>query len=229
MEIDNDVLQYNKYISFFTGLYNYIMDYSNKISNMNFEPERRKTRFRLFHHSRMYTDSELQINEYERVRDYTKDKIKSFIFEDCKIEDMLSFASMWQFCQFIRYAEKTIFLKNRPESNFYVDSDMIDVKSRVFIIKNEDTEIIFKLEKIPDEITKTEFKTITLNIKRLYGKQMTNIFTIVNEDVKCNDSSDLYLINTVNKILYDEMLRELEACVEKLLDIYDLRKVMIRL
>jgi ribosomal protein S24E len=110
--------------------------------------------------------------------------------------------------------------RNDPEVNsFYVDSDMLELKERSFEIKyNDKTTFNFKLEKVEDKTNHQEFKVITLNIKRKYGKQMANIFTIVNEDVKFNDSSDLYLIKTINEILYKKMMSILKSSVIGLVD-----------
>jgi len=204
----NDILEYNKYINIFNSIYNYISTTKDKdISELEIEPAKGFKKFK------KNKQKECTIR-YQIISKEVKKMLNEFIDEECKMEDMLAFASLWQFCQFIRYAEKTIFYENTPEQSFYVDSDMFDIKERAFQIKYHDNvEILFKLEKVSDEITKQDFKVITLNVNRLYGKKMSNIFKIVDEDVKTNDTSDIYLIDMVNDILYKEMKISLEYII----------------
>lgn len=219
--MENDILQYNKYIGFFTEMYNYIMDSVNEIDKTDFTPAKKDKKFDWYLglHKNM-SSTELKNQALRKLVEEIRCKKDQFIKEECQIEDMLTFSSIWQFCQFVRYAEKTIFYPNKLENDFYVDSDMLELQSRKLSIKLYDTDIKLDLEKISDNISKHEFKTIKLNINRLYGKKMTNMFTIVDEDVKCYDSSDTYLINTVNKLLYDNMILTLVAILQHLVNIY---------
>ena len=219
--MENDILQYNKYIGFFTEMYNYIMDSVNEIDKTDFTPTKKDKKFDWYLglHKNM-SSTELKNQALRKLVEEIRCKKDQFIKEECQIEDMLTFSSIWQFCQFVRYAEKTIFYPNKLENDFYVDSDMLELQSRKLSIKLYDTDIKLDLEKISDNISKHEFKTIKLNINRLYGKKMTNMFTIVDEDVKCYDSSDTYLINTVNKLLYDNMILTLVAILQHLVNIY---------
>lgn len=206
--MDTDILQYNIYIHFYEDLYDKIFNFVNGDEFNNLPP---KKKFSLF------TKNE---NKEIYIKNRALDLYNEFLKEECSEEYMLSFGSLWQFCQFVRFIEKVSMYKNDPEMNsFYVDSDMLELKERTFEIKYDDkTTFNFKLEKVEDKINHQEFKVITLNIKRKYGKQMANIFTIVNEDVKFNDSSDLYLIRTVNEILYQKMIAILHDSVLDLVD-----------
>ncbi len=210
----NDILQYNKYINTFNQIYDYVVRTKDKDISELVEPAKGLKKL-----SRHKIPDDIRKSVI--INNYVSDAINEFISNECDIEDMLSFSSLWQFCQFIRYIEKIVFYKNEPSNILYVDSDMFDIKERAFQIKYRDTEIQFRLEKTDDIINKQEFKVITLNIKRLYGKNMMNVFTIVNEDVKLNDASDQYLINTVNDILYREMIRCLKASIGELLKVYE--------
>ena len=207
----DDILLYNKYIDFFTTLYNYISESKDKELSELIEPSKYKKFIRQHRCCSINTQKRIIIHD-EVIK-----KLDSFIEEECAIEDMLSFGSLWRFCQFVRYAEKTIFYENTLDQDFYVDSDMYEVSERSFQLKSiYEVEVLFKLEKTRDKVNNEEFKVITLNVKRLYGKQMMNTFTIVNEDVKFNDSSDLYLINTINNFLYRELLATLKNIVNTL-------------
>lgn len=205
--MDTDILQYNIYIHFYENLYDTIY---NCINENEFEKLSAKKKFKLFERSE---------NKWTYVRDKALDMLDEFINEECSEEYMLSFGSLWQFCQFVRFIEKVNMFRNDPDSTLYVDSDMLELKERSFEIKfDSKTTFNFKLEKAEDKVNHQEFKVITLNVKRKYGKQMTNIFTIVNEDVKFNDSSDLYLIKTVNEVLYKDMLKILKESVTEIVD-----------
>ena len=60
----------------------------------------------------------------------------------------LTFEELWDFCQFVRYAEKVLFYENVMEENkLFVTSTLSDVKTRKLIIKNDKVDIIIALEK----------------------------------------------------------------------------------
>lgn len=211
----NDILMYNKYINLFTKLYNYAMSSKDKpIEDIPGLIEYYSENNKLFKKKHI-------INEYDKqvfIKKTIMKELEEFIDEECSMDDIVSFSSLWQFCQFVRYAEKVVFYKNTPNRTFYVDSDMLDVKERLFAINQDNLEATykFKLEKVVDSITKQECKVITLNIYRQYGKEMSNIFTIVNEDIKINDQSDQYLITTINLILERSIKKVLRNCVDQL-------------
>ena len=211
----NDILMYNRYINLFSKLYNYISSNKNKsiddIPGIKEYYAKYKKPFR-----------KLKIDDYDKqvfIQYSVRKELDEFIAEECMIDNLLSFSSLWQFCQFVRYAEKVVFYKNTLDQKLYVDSEMADVKTRIFAITDNDTEYKFKLEKVIEPISQEECKVITLNICRQYGKEMNNIFTIVNEDIRFNDQSDEYLINTVNLILEDSIKHVLKDCVEQLLNV----------
>ena len=211
----NDILMYNKYINLFTKLYNYAISSKDK----SFEDIPGLIEY-YSEYNKPFKKKHI-INEYDKqvfIKKTIMKELEEFIDEECSMDDIVSFSSLWQFCQFVRYAEKVVFYKNALDRHFYVDSDMLDVKERLFVIeqKNLDSTYKFKLEKVVDSITKEECKVITLNICRHYGKEMSNIFTIVNEDIKINDQSDQYLITTINLILEKTIKNVLRDCVEQL-------------
>ena len=215
----NDILMYNKYISIFTKLYNYIA--SNKYKQFD-EVEGLMEWYNKKHKSFRNKNKISEFDKYHFIKENVYKELDNFIEEECATDNIVSFSSLWQFCQFVRYAEKIVFYENIPDNLLYVDSDMLDVKERVFAVNNKSlkTQFKFKLEKVDDNITKQECKVITLNVCRQYGKEMNNIFIIVNEDIKINDQSDEYLINTVNLILEDSMKSTLRAIFAQLFEIF---------
>lgn len=217
--MDNDVLQYNKYIAFFNSIYNYIVTEKEKDVT---EFENYKKEIKILKKIHIVTKKELDERfKDNHIRSEVFNQLHTFMDEECQIDEFISFGSLWQFCQFVRYVEKVIFYKNDLDCGFYVDSELYDLNERQFRVnKDSKVDIYFKLEKTKDKINNQEFKVITLNIKRMYGKKMVNVFTIVNEDVKLSDSSDLYLINTINGFLYEEMIDTLDIIIRNLLKIH---------
>lgn len=210
MEKDNtsrDMLLYNKYIAFFNTIYDLLLKDDLE------EPEQptNKKSFRLFNNK---NKSEEPYNKR-----LAREKIDTFINEECKFDNLLSFNSLWQFLQFVRYAEKAIFYINDPDScALYVDSDINEVKLRLFKITTTESEIKFKLERVKDEVNDKRYSIITIHVERLHGKKMQNIFTIVDQDVDFQDISDLYLMNTLNIILYKNMMEVIRNIFDKLLE-----------
>lgn len=121
----------------------------------------------------------------------------------------MSFNDLWEFCQFVKYAEKTLFYQNDsdPQRLFYVDSDIDDLSKRQFAIRDLDNtyQLLFKLEKINEPIHNEIMKIIRLSVSRNYGRKMTNEFIIVNSEIKYNDDADIYLIDNINRILYERI------------------------
>ena len=201
---NDDMLLYNDYIAFFNSIYDLMLK--------DIPPEetpKNKKSHGLF-------KKETRPNESPNYA-LAKQKIEEFIKEKCDFDDILSFKSLWNFVQFVRYAEKTIFYKNIPENSLYVDSDLNEVSSRMFKISSDNYDIKFKLEKVKDDVNNKKYSIINIHVQRLYGKKMQNIFTIVDKDVDFQDISDLYLMNTLNIILYKEMMFEIRSIFSKLL------------
>lgn len=200
---NNDMLLYNDYIVFFNSIYDLML------KDIPPEETPKHKKFGLFK-----KDNSNQVNRNYSI---AKEKIEEFINEECKFDDLLSFKSLWNFVQFIRYAEKVLFFQNTPDRSLYVDSDLNEVSARMFKISNENFDIKFKLEKVKDDINIKKYSIINIHVQRLYGKEMQNIFTIVDKDVDFQDVSDLYLMNTLNIILYKEMMYEIRCIFDKLL------------
>ena len=154
---------------------------------------------------------EIAINE---KFDTTWEVIKSKI-EKLKEDDVLDFITLWQFAQFIRWCDKTIFFKNDIDKNLVVDSDLYNLEERNIVIqKKRDYTIYFKLkmEKNPvSDIFENDsyIKIIEVKIDRLYGKKLSNKYIIANGGINYKDDSDLYCINTVNAILKKSVIDKL--------------------
>lgn len=140
------------------------------------------------------------------VIDHTMEKIKR-LAEDTIVSSGMKFNDLWEFCQFVKFAEKIIFYVNDPKKQFYVDSNIDDLSKRQFVITDfyNTYQLLFKLEKAENSVNNDILKVIRLSISRNYGRKMVNEFVIVNSSVKYNDESDMFLIEEVNKILYKNL------------------------
>ena len=155
---------------------------------------------------------------------------KNRIYNSLVINPLI-FSNMWQFCQFIRWAEKVVFYKNITERKIYVDSAIDDYDCRLLIYSEEDFQVKFKLEKVnnpaytPNTLsdilfiksdTPQYFKSMKIVVERKYGKCMTNHFTIIddNKDFE-KDMSNYLLYKTIDRKISVEMINIIK-------EIYDL-------
>jgi hypothetical protein len=132
----------------------------------------------------------------------------------------LYFNNLWQFCQFIRWAEKVVFYRNEAINKLYVDSAIDDVDCRLIVYSEENIQIKIKMEKVPnpsyipntlsdilsmDKNVQQYFKSMKIVVDRKYGKEMTNKFTIIDNDTEFDDFSDKMLYETICKKFLDEI------------------------
>ena len=132
----------------------------------------------------------------------------------------LYFNNLWQFCQFIRWAEKVVFYRNEAINRLYVDSAIDDVDCRLIVYSEEDIQIKIKMEKVPNPAyipntlsdilsmnknVQQYFKSMKIVVERNYGKEMTNKFTIIDNDTEFDDFSDKMLYETICKKFLDEI------------------------
>lgn len=199
----DDLWKDNKFISFLYDYYFYCIEKHKYIYNKKLVPK-----YKYF----PFIKKEI-IDCIDETKDDKMMEKKTFIIKEFQDESYnMSFAQLWDFCKFIRYAEKIVFWKNKPDKCIYVDSELYEDKILKFSLKDNiicpSMECIFELEKIPTNGQQLEI--IRLSIVRQYGKLMTNTFTIVNADVKYNDSSDILLITTINRILRQQAINTFE-------------------
>ena len=114
-----------------------------------------------------------------------------------------SFDVLHDFAAAIRSMEITLFYINDPnKSKIYSDYDINSTRKRNFYIKEEDQYII----KVETE-NKYDIKEnkITINVSRLYGKELNTTFEIIDRDCEYSRSEDIILINEINRILQKEI------------------------
>ena len=139
----------------------------------------------------------------------------------------LIFNITWQYCQFIRWAEKVVFYKNTIDKKIYVDSAIDDLDCRLLVYTEDDVQIRFKLEKVlnPQYIPNTlsdvlsmgnktpqYFKSMKIYVERLYGKKLVNHLTIIDDNNDFKDFSDSLLIESIEHKLflaYEETVKEI--------------------
>lgn len=147
----------------------------------------------------------------------------------------LLFNNMWQFCQYIRWAEKVVFYKNTADRAIYVDSSIDDLDCRLLVYTEDNIQIRFKLEKIdnpayiPNTLsdilsmksnTPRYFKSMKIVVERNYGKQMTNHFTIIDDNTDFKDFSDSLLYESIEKKLLDAYISIINEIYDIIFKIY---------
>ena len=128
----------------------------------------------------------------------------------------LSFLQLWDFCQFVRYAEKVLFFNNDIYSTIFVDSKLEDLDSRKFMVRSEDEveiEVVLEKQAAPGQT----LRIIKLNIARKYGKMMNNQYIIVNDNTDKLDISDNVLIFNINLLIYKCVVNTYISIIEKFL------------
>ena len=198
----------NPFIEAFDNLYTRIYYYKDVNMPLNEPKKKKKEGFAEFWKRVLFEDSKEKTKEESKMFVYKQTEVEyNRLKEEYFREHSPEFNTLWTFCQFIRYAEKTIFYVNdNVNGKCYVDSDLLDMTKRRLSIKRENYDINLFLEKIENPTDKfSPFKVITLEVNRKYGKQMSNKFKIVNQDIKYNDYADVLLIEVVNKILIESM------------------------
>lgn len=112
----------------------------------------------------------------------------------------IKWKDLWTFCQFVRWAEKSIFFVNDKDNELYVDSDIDDVDVRRLVI-NATPNVMIQLE-LKRQVTPVEtLEIIVIQVSRNYGKQLKNRYTVVNGVVDYPDGSDRDLMITINTYL----------------------------
>lgn len=133
-------------------------------------------------------------------------EIKNF-FNDILSNPSQTFWTLWQVCQFVRWAEKIFIYDNDPEkkSDIFVDSEM-NSDERQFKISTSKFNlfVILRLVKRPNAsfAEKQYNEVISIKIERLYGKKMESKLQIINGETDGLDDSDLYLISQINYTIH---------------------------
>lgn len=136
-------------------------------------------------------------------------------FSDGLSVQSLDLTTINQFCDFIRVIEKCLFYINDTDSRLFVDSGLEDT-TKVLIYKSDEMQFKIETKSIKDPTQHNTYREVLqIDVKRLYGKQMVNTFTVVDRDVKYNDDSDLYLINTLNLVLLSNMKSIYQSALER--------------
>ena len=206
---NNDILQENIFIDKALSLCNDIM------SGKTYEEETKETVEEIHYIGSLYRKKVVNVTKEIPVVYYYNKCIHALAIHP------LQFYKMWQFCQFVRWAEKIVFYKNTVDETIYVDSAIDDYDCRLLVYTEEDFQIKFKLEKVdnpaysPNTLsdilsmkndTPKYFKSMKIIVERKYGKCMTNHFNIIDDNIDFeDDTSNELLYKTIdNKILKAE-------------------------
>ena len=213
----NNLAETNQFIDLFEKLYDavYIDRDNNKeeANTGNIDPLSAPRKKGLFHKIFKTENSDQPvvtgISHIDILTAY--DAIKDFL-DNILSNPAQSFWTIWNICQFVRWAEKVFLYRNEPETDsIFVDSEMT-ADEREFMFKVGDVTLSFKLQLIkkPDiKITESAYnEVITIMVERNFGKQMKTKIISVDSEVELTDDSDIYLINQINRYL-NSAIREL--------------------
>lgn len=173
-----------------------------------------------------YTYKKTGLFKTEKVKHYEPEdvlrkQIRNFISDNLHEENdtPLAFRTIWEFCDFVRWAEKTIFYHNDLANRVIVDSAMgagiINDDPKVVVFQpvlSQDVNIKLELRKMKVnrqsvldldnvEYTSEYSKIINIEVSRHYGKNLKSKYVVVDENVNYKDLSDIYLMNTLNRII----------------------------
>ena len=116
------------------------------------------------------------------------------------VKSPIKWKDLWTFCQFVRWAEKSIFFVNDKDNELYVDSDIDNVDVRRLVV-NATSNVMIQLE-LKRQVTPVEtLEIIVIQVSRNYGKQLKNKYMVVNGEVDYPDGSDRDLMITINTYL----------------------------
>lgn len=173
------------------------------------DPEKDKVTIKLPVYGTKWYNSGKAIDVTERkiskVGDYYEE---AKVFIEMKTRKEQTFMSLWSFCDFIRWSEKLFLYHNNEDDLIFCDSPISNIDTKTFVINREYSKIYFRLT-MPktldmDSNKKLDFhKKIDIVVERNYGKEMKNKYVITDEEFKCNDNSDVLLMNYINVLLND--------------------------
>ena len=210
----NELFSSNRFIKHFNELQEALED-NNLIVFSDYKPPKKK----------LFEKREEPENKF---KDILKEKVTWFVTRefrpDRRGEDAdyirgytLDFNQLWDFCQFVRYAEKVIFFENDIDNDIFVSSSLSDIDTRKFIVKyNEKVNITLTLEK-QSGVNNETLRIIKLEVIRNYGKMLKNEYVIVDENIDRLDISDSILIMNINRIIYKHVVNTYISIIEKFL------------
>ena len=211
---NDDLLNDNRFISLATELYDIKVLKSIKVDPDNYK---KKTVKKGLFDKQEETEYTPEVEFYKKLKDFISKSLNQ------NTDSPVQFNIIWEFCQFVRWAEKAIFYENDLNNRVIVDSTMTagvtDDNPRVIVFQSQSTSTTIKLELKKEKLLQTREDSvfdlntmntvpnksyiITLEVIRNFGKKMKSKYVIVDRQVKYNDLSDIYLMNTVNRIIKD--------------------------
>lgn len=206
MEKD-DYLKYNQFITLATELYDLkIMHHVKDPALISYTTEK-KGLFKKVKKAHYNPEDSLYIN----IQDFISDTLHE------NSDTPLSFRTIWEFCDFVRWAEKALFYDNSLSNRVIVDSVMgagiINDDPKIIVFQSVlSSTVTIRLELTKKKIIQQSVldldnakdntsHIITIEVVRHFGKSMKSKYVVVDENVNYKDLSDIYLMNTINKIV----------------------------
>jgi hypothetical protein len=201
----------NEFLKLVYDFYDYIKYNSGKDNTETKEEPRGIKAFfyKLFH-----------IKKKEEPTDSIYSRLENFSYSLRTV--VPSFDRLWDFCEFIRVAEKIFFYRNSNDEVLAVETGITknSGERRFRIVLNKDSKyyVELKFTLIKDL---TSMNIIKISVVRHYGLEMTNTYTISDAEINYEDSSDLYLINELNFILMKCMYTKFNQILRYIAPLYN--------
>lgn len=160
--------------------------------------------------------------------DVLNNDVEQFIKSTFNDQEEVSFSTLWRYCQFLRWVEKTCFYHNDLTKSIVCDSPMYsnngETDKRVLVIQTTDVIIRLEMEIAKsssvssildlDSVDRIFNNILIIEVKRKYGKLMNNKFVVIDARTTIRDSSDEYLLRTVNKIVKDGLETQFRSILQ---------------
>lgn len=213
----------NKFIELFEDLYNkkYQLDSGtvDKVEEKE-EPVQTEQPKRFFSRFKKAAQDFTVINTPDVSLCNSFDTLKTYL-NDILSNPSQTFWTLWQVCQFLRWAEKVFLYDNNPDKDLFIDSAMdADERCIMFTFANTVFKIKLQLVSKPEvKLTEPAYnQVITILIQRQYGKKMENKYISVDGYADMIDDSDLYTLNQVNRFLNIKLREAFNSILGKLLE-----------
>lgn len=118
-----------------------------------------------------------------------------------------SFGVLWNFAEFIQYAELVYFYDNRKDSAIYSSTAYVPTQTG-FKITTDETVIVVKLY--------SDNKKVGMDIERLKGNKTKSSYVFINEEwTEEPDEYDMLLVDYIIDVINKSMIWMLNYCIDK--------------
>lgn len=165
-----------------------------------------------------HVNAHFDIKFYYRKSLYTAFSNYIDKYNSIKGSTSLTFKELWDYSQFLRWAEKVVFYDNSISNYIFSDSKMDTKTSRLFSVQKDNLMIIFELSQVKDDFRRNQtIDEIKIEVKEEFGKHLVSHFDVIDGDCYYSDDSDLYLMNTINMCLINAVTKSFKDIISRII------------